>query len=249
MNHGPTALCARSKGCTRPECVARGHRYRKWQRAGLVSIDSGDDARAHIAKLLADGVTRNHIADRAGISRVLVTRILNGGRATRKTAAAILAVEPAMVLAVGTTRRLQALACAGHSLTVIADATGVSRDWVSRVRAGQPERVSAVFAADVARVFAEMVMVPGGSRRSVTHAARQGWAPALAWDDIDHDPGPVEGWDAFRGGIPPTDPHVEAEVLRLARLGFNDSEIAVRTWLSSQTVLRIRQRNKKEAAA
>ena len=245
MRHGESALCARAKGCQRPECVRRAARYRKRQRAGLVRILDGDETRAHIAALLAAGSTLGGIGDQSGVSRSLIRRVEQGGRVTRATHAAIMAVAaPARVSALGARRRLQALACAGWSVGAITEHVGCSRDWLSRVRAGSPgaARCTAGFAEAVATTFSALVMTPGPSRRTAAHARREGWAPALAWDDIDHDEAPSPWARRSKNPRLLADPMAVEDVVHFAALGLSDPEIAVRVGLSARTVLRIRQR-------
>jgi lambda repressor-like predicted transcriptional regulator len=98
----------------------------------------------------------------------------------------------------GTHRRLQALAVKGWSLAMIADRLGRTRQTLQRTM--QRTRTTAEVAELVARVFDELwdvdpvpTTVPEriGIARTRGWAKRQGWLPALAWDDIDNDPDPA----------------------------------------------------------
>lgn len=108
---------------------------------------------------------------------------------------------PRIIDATGTRRRVEALVALGWSGEVIAQRVGISqRNLWSTVR--RPRGVYLSTAKKIARVYDEMSMTlptatTKGERISVTKsrglAARKGWAPPLAWDDIDTDPEPNYG--------------------------------------------------------
>ena len=103
---------------------------------------------------------------------------------------------PRMVPATGTRRRIQALKAMGHSGADIAAALGVTYQAVNRLEHSTSAHIFAATQANVARVYEEMCMtLPTGYHRTRIRnaAARAGYAPPLAWDDIDTDPQPV-GW-------------------------------------------------------
>lgn len=91
----------------------------------------------------------------------------------------------------GTVRRIQALWAIGWTSAHIAKACG----W------GAPQAVTEIVAVrshtyrataeTVARVYDELCMTLGPSAKNRRDAARKGWAPPLAWDDIDHDEAPT----------------------------------------------------------
>lgn len=90
-----------------------------------------------------------------------------------------------VVDAVGTHRRVQALATLGWSAAVVADRVGVSGQRMRQILSA--DRVLRETAARVAVVYDELWATPNPGRYGVTRtknrAARLGWVPPLAWDD------------------------------------------------------------------
>lgn len=146
----------------------------------------------HVRSLLSAGWTRGQIADASDVDRRTLYGLLHGERPgiQQKTAARILALRPSdvpgLVCAAGTTRRLQALAAAGWPVTWTARQIGVPGPTLRELANGGHTRVNPAVAAAVAEVFRTHAMRPGPSAYSRTVAARNGWAMALAWDDIDN---------------------------------------------------------------
>lgn len=110
---------------------------------------------------------------------------------------------------VGTQRRLRALACLGWSWTSLAAEVGVSESVIRRLSRAQYSTVNAATADRVAALYERLSMTRGPSSRAATHAARNGFAPPLAWDDTDLDDpdatprdglehGTRKGYDAHR---------------------------------------------------
>lgn len=87
------------------------------------------------------------------------------------------------VPALGTRRRVQALAVLGWSLREVADRAGVSKQALAS-SIGR-ERVTARVARVIAGIYTDLETSPGTSERVRRHAAAQGWAPPAAWDNID----------------------------------------------------------------
>lgn len=107
--------------------------------------------------------------------------------------------QPLMVDATGTRRRLQALMALGWSLPAIAERLGDRGPNVRRLLS--VERLTRRFADRIATVYDALCMTrPAGHDRTSNaaiartriFAARRGWLPPLAWDDIDTDPEPVQ---------------------------------------------------------
>ena len=107
--------------------------------------------------------------------------------------------KPRSVPAVGAQRRLQALMAMGWTSTEIGIAAGMrNRDRVLQVMHGQGgkpctwvtrathDQIAAVFDS-LSRVQPELTWV---RRRTKNIAARNGYLPPAAWDDIDLDPEP-----------------------------------------------------------
>lgn len=108
---------------------------------------------------------------------------------------------PGRVPALGTARRLRALAAAGYSWPDLAAHLGVSRQRVGRLASDPDGLVYARTAATIVSLFTALAATPGRSTDARAFAARQGWAPPMAWDDID-DPNAVPDFgDNDRGVV------------------------------------------------
>lgn len=92
--------------------------------------------------------------------------------------------------ALGTMRRLQALAVIGWSCDQIAARIGSHYRPLQKIRAGEREKVRLSTARRVAAVYEELAMHPryDHSGNLTRHTAqRRRWLPPLAWEDIDRD--------------------------------------------------------------
>ncbi|MFF2621214.1 hypothetical protein [Oerskovia jenensis] len=172
--------------------------------------------------------------------------------------------NPRVVDGTGTIRRLRALAALGWSLTDIGTRMSWSKAAVSYLR-GRNRRVLRSTAVIVAEIYDELSMsLPSPSTpteradvaRTRLHAARAGWAPPLAWTDIDDpdevpdlgaapDPDVVDPVliDRLLSGRPSAVPTAErpAIVRELAGRGLPDPQIARLLCVTPRTVLRDRQ--------
>lgn len=106
--------------------------------------------------------------------------------------------QPLIIPATGTHRRIQALMCLGWSMADIARLLGDRGSNVRRIM--RSPTITRRFATRFARVYDELSwQVPAPTtqyrRASITRAkgiaARNGWHPPLAWNDIDNDPAPL----------------------------------------------------------
>lgn len=154
---------------------------------------------AHITRLREAGMSQQDIANAMGWqSKGRLYYVMRNPRLRRETAAGLLAIEPGVSLAdleagrqvdaTGTRRRLEALACLGWSLRSLADALGVNRELLEQ--ACRRRYVTAETARLVGWMYDRMSMTPRtGPVRAVAmtrnRAARLGFVPPLAWDDID----------------------------------------------------------------
>lgn len=97
---------------------------------------------------------------------------------------------PREVSAVGAARRIQALMALGYSYRDIGAAMGVTHD-VPRHIVVMRKYVRRSTAERVAEVYERLCMTPApDSQRAKyarTIARKNGWAPPLAWDDIDNE--------------------------------------------------------------
>lgn len=161
-------------------------------------VDRGDVI-AHIDALLATGLSKRRISALAGLHRDAVYLVCKSGRSrcTADLAAKLLSVPipatprhitippGAVVPAVGTVRRLQALVAIGYSQRYLGQRLGIRHETNTSALFRRHDFVTAATAARVNDLFDELSMTPGGSRRSIARAKANGWAPPLAWDDID----------------------------------------------------------------
>lgn len=115
-----------------------------------------------------------------------------------------LARGPMRIDNTGTTRRLRALYALGWTSTDLAPRLGCSPARVGHLVAGISPQVHRHTAARVASIYDDLcmtvpqdpeVLAPKMIRvhdRQRRQSAAKGWAPPLAWDDIDTDPAPHE---------------------------------------------------------
>lgn len=98
--------------------------------------------------------------------------------------------RPRRMDARGTIRRIQALYAIGWTAQDIGTAAGLSNPRRVRAIANQA-RVGHDMAAAIDRAYRALCMKPGPSAVNRERAKIEGWAPPLAWDDIDHDDSPA----------------------------------------------------------
>ncbi|MFE6634714.1 hypothetical protein ACFVFT_14745 [Streptomyces tendae] len=145
----------------------------------------------HIHSLRKHGWTNPEIADTAGVDRRTIHNVLHGEVATvhQRTARAILALRPDdapnRVPAIGTRRRLEALAVMGWPMAHVAAEAGIRGTQVTEIVVGRRKRIPREQAQAVERIFRVRALKEGPSKRTRTIALRNGWVTALAWDDID----------------------------------------------------------------
>lgn len=91
--------------------------------------------------------------------------------------------RPRQIPSVGTVRRVQALVAIGWPTRELAERLGVHAKIIQRL-IGQ-EIVLRTTAKKITALYDELSMTPGPSDISRRRAKARGWAPPLAWDDID----------------------------------------------------------------
>lgn len=180
--------------CTRQSCDRRMHRGGLC-RTHYTAVPHGYiDATAaveHYKQLRRMGLSTAEIARRSGVHRDTLRQMgtWSAGNVRIETHQLVMAVripravEPSLacIPAVGTHRRVQALAVIGHSLRVVGARMGVTQQAVTAMLRKQV--VTAATAAKVADVYRELHLTPGTSVRAANFAIARGWAPPLAWDD------------------------------------------------------------------
>lgn len=177
------------------------------RRQGVRATTSPDRAAHHIALLRRAGMRDPQIAAAAHRSAATLYRIAKRHTPTisRATEAAILAVpvpaqptpltgRAATTHSHGTARRLQALVVAGNPPAVLAALLGVGRGHFADLLHQRYPRTSIHVASRVEALYLERWNKPAenhdvppfAAAEARALASRHGWAPAAAWDDIDH---------------------------------------------------------------
>lgn len=171
---------------------------------------------------------------------------------------------PKVISSLGTARRLQALAVAGHSLRAVAIHLGVPHGNVYSIRAPRYDTILAGQAQQIAELYDRLITVPpqGTSvKRTQTYAQKHKWAPAAAWDNIDDpdekpkhklkdDPNMIDELELERllAGLLPPEPTRkrarlnDAAVQILDQKGLSAPQIAARLKISERCVVRVRAR-------
>ena len=252
----------------------RAQLYGRWTPPDVVDADI---VRRRIEQLTAFGIGINRIGRIARFP--MIHRVVygytddHGRRVTMRTVAGpkarrLLAIRPTLDLiadgaripARGTHRRLQALVAHGWTELELSRRLEVSTNEVNRVL--HADLVTGRTHRAIAELFDNLwdVQPPtatpaqrGNRARARNLAARRGWVPALAWDDIDFDDGPAlpeRGSDdvdetAVELALTGSDVHLTPAERRVAvrtlhGYGLTDPEIASRIRCSDRTVLRIR---------
>lgn len=164
-------------------------------RTGRPIIVSAEPARLHIKALSKRGMSYAAFARAAGINRVRSVQEIACGYRTRgilnTTEERLLAVEfsPSTFPAVGLIRRVRALVAIGYNIDHIAAESGVCDCVISRLRRGIGQHATLPIGIALAEAYERLCMSPvegwvaGKQRR---WARKNGWAPPLAWDDIDN---------------------------------------------------------------
>lgn len=203
----------RCPDCTAANTAASRTRYRQKAVGRWQPFTDATQVREHLTALRAAGIGVERIAQLTGMSLSHVRGLASSrpersnatGKVRHNTAARILAIQVgpdcwagcSRVPALGTRRRLQALARLGWSLELLAAQLGRGPASLRRSMAG--DTVTADTARSVASLYARLEWTgpptTGAEQRAAADAVRReaearGWLPPLAWDDIDTDPAP-----------------------------------------------------------
>lgn len=178
------------------------YRYQKRWRVdrahGITRYTDPTAARRHIATLLGAGGSMRGIADAAGTSPSVISRINKGQQKhlRRPTEAAILAVTlealrdrdhgDKFVPDLGARRRIRALMVLGHSAANIAQVAGLKNaQAVYNVLHQQGSWITQTKHDSIVRAYRALATRPGASAKTRTLAAKNGYPGPLAWGDID----------------------------------------------------------------
>lgn len=187
------------QGCE-PCRLLRNWRQREYQRlhkAGesITSTDDWDALRHHV-KLLHEVMSTAAIARAAGCGITTILKLLRDSTAPypmgvdltkRILAVPVPPTRPALQLItnpVGVYRRLRAMAWDGNGPRQVAPFIGENIKTVTGWLHGQP---APAYMNRVLDAALEQMPTPGPDTAIAARARRQGWAPALAWHDLDID--------------------------------------------------------------
>lgn len=194
--HAPgTPTCYRAHACRCTECRQAGNAYDKRSKAGLTRRIPSHIIVRHLDRI---GITDRDASRRSGIHATGIARMRNGTAATvrQDTARKLLALTagPAnsgTIPAIGTVRRLQALAALGYTSEQIATHSGIPHDSVRNLLRATRPTVNGATATRVQHSYDAISMntPPTGwvADRQRRQAAGKGWPPPLAWDDDEID--------------------------------------------------------------
>lgn len=152
---------------------------------------------------------------------------------------------PRSIPAIGTRRRIHALMALGHSGADIATYLNISYQAVHRLEHTTADRVWRTTAERVAAVYDELSMIrPTGhyATRVRRKAAARGYAPPLAWDDIDLDREPRGVRTAERRDL-------LTEWAELQEAGESIEQAARRFAVTVGAIEKARERAQKQGAA
>ncbi len=215
--------------------------------SGERTMVAPDAAADHIASLLGSEWTLGAIARVSGVGVTTLQRIGSQTRQPKRikadVEAAILAVQHKgesqryMIGAVGAVRRIRALATLGWSFREIGRRSGITQRSIVDLNTGVIRNVRPDTYEAICRVYDELWDQPAPERRDgitgrmIRYAAKQGWAPPLAWDDDDIDD-------------PAAEPCLgDDERQSLYRKGLSDSEIGRQVGVTSHAIRAWRLRN------
>lgn len=177
------------------------------------------------------GEQRGYFAHRTAGQAACKPCLTAHARATKRSKFLAGSGRGTMVSPIGAERRLRALACLGWSTRRIAAHAGMSAGELDRVRRGHWKTINQKTADRISDVYDRLSMkIPEAANQyeqgavTVTrhNAIASGWAPPLAWDDIDNDHSPARGsvrklWSSSE---------LAAEVHHLEQMGLTREEIA-----------------------
>lgn len=236
-------ICVRLK-CTRVanrQGLCHSHYGRAPQRG---YVDSAPTKR-RLELLLSRGIGWARLED-AGITPQWWRQV--GDRVQVRTEARVLAIPvPGRVIAggeiaaVGTVRRLQALAAMGWPFDVLSPLAGHGPRYLSQLM--KRDVLFSSTARKVDELYQTLAMTLGPSNRIRVRSLNRGWVTALAWDDIDDpDETPNVGLRQFATQF--------ERVTELQALGVRDvNRIAERLGTKPKSVERLLARHQKGEAA
>lgn len=241
-DHNPSRNCY-LRGCRLPECERENYVYAKQLK---IEHNRGErrrqdvaEVRSHIEQLLANKWWLAEIARVSGVPRSNLQKIVTMSQVThRDNVRAILAVPVVPILrtplgdrihALGSARRLRALAWLGHPWKDVGAIAGMTQDRLSAIACGNVDVIRPEEAPKIAAAFRRLSIKPGRMKQIATAARNKGWHGPLDWDDID-DPACQPEEAAPYEAVPKyeRDPDKTREIEHLYLLGESPEQIAKR---------------------
>lgn len=178
--------------CSRPNCTRTANRqqlcHAHYEYAPARGYVDAAPTRRRIELLLSRGLGWRQIHELTGLSPAWWRQM--GDRVQVRTHHKVHAVPVpdgfvagGLVPAVGTIRRIKALAAMGWPSTQLGSRIGRNPKFLSQLL--QRTQVNSATAAMVDELYRELCMIPGPSNSARFHARRNNWTAPLAWDDID----------------------------------------------------------------
>lgn len=203
-DHGTTARAkgrpaSGIPGCPCPLCRAAENRYDKRRRflnaTGRTANVPAQPVANHLEALFAAGAGWTQLSAASDVSCSVISRIRRGLQPTvrRAVAARLLAIQPGDAIppgrpipTTGTVRRIRALMALGHGLLEVGAAANIEHSMMTGLLNERQNTVARHVAERLAAAYRKLATTTGTSTRSRNRAAREGWAPPAAWDDIDN---------------------------------------------------------------
>lgn len=202
---------------------------------------------AHILHLRAQGVGVNAIADAAGVGRRGIQALAAGTqrRVAVETERKLLAVNARdhalRVPPYRAERRLQALNAIGYTTRAMAEGIGITQQMVERIMAGHRNWIDRRTFTRIDTFYRAACMTPGGNAQSIANGVKRGYAPPLAWDDIDDENELPQMDKLYRRRAPESSRMTEIRELVEMGAGVNDvcrrlgiTRSSLQRWLQRQ---------------
>lgn len=205
--------------------------------------------RKHLESLLAIGMTVSMVAENCGASKHFILdvkhhkyEVARYGPAERLMQANHLpAPQMTMVLAVGASRRIRALAAIGWSGYYLAERVGTNQRMISKMH----DVTYCTFKQwqQYADLYDELSMKVGPWQKAKDYAANHEWRNPMEWEGYDIDDPRIEAPLARRLSqqfLQQERAEMRAEILRLQGDGWTPPMIARRLQISERQVYRIK---------
>ena len=221
------------------------------ERNGPRLVDA-QPVREHLQQLRDAGMSAAQIVAAIGMARRHYHQIVTGEytTVTRTTRDRVLATTPTtpdprdgdpLINQRSTLRRIHALHAIGWTASNIAHAANTTQATITNLTCTPRKYVRRSFANAITDAYDQLAWTTPPESPWATaarnRAARRGWAPPAAWDDIDHDttPQPWQATTPTGQGNRPHTWHID-DVQHFADLGMDRNETARRLGIQPETL-------------